>query len=603
MDDDSVKTIHSLNGAPEGASNRDGKRAQRSLRKDIHRFFSRYALVFFLIVTVVWLISFGMYFKSNIIDRGRHLCSIISKGVNFELSEYERWMERFPADITLSANPEKRRAVLYRELYAEINKRSLQATFYLLDPQGRCLLSNDGREENCFLTRSFYHSDFLRELLKSGEHGVQRMLVPPRTAQPEAVYLMGCRLDGPLRGKSLVFEFDRSSFANFISSGEDWNYVITDSLDHVLYATDPDMSDRFFHFRPAGSRYLLRDTVLINGKDYFCFREERGGLDTTVCLSVYPTDTIIRTSLKFLVGALLLMMIVVSIISNMIERRFDAAVSGLISALEAFPSRLDEDSGKLMPKYAEFDYIQMRLNELTDHMVDLMEQNEAIHEGRRIAEIESLQAQFHPHFLFNTLQTLKLMVRIDPQKADKMISLLASLLRYSIDHRQTLVSIEEDVAYVESYLAIQSIRYGDRLKRDIFVPEHLKSFKIPKLILQPLIENCITHGFKEGQPLHIVVSITQELGGIYIRVFDDGCGMSPAKLTEVRERLELAAHEKKGYGHIGLANTHRRLLMHFPGSSGLQIDSIEGVGTEICIMIPARIAGGGHDEVPADRLS
>jgi two-component system sensor histidine kinase ChiS len=194
-------------------------------------------------------------------------------------------------------------------------------------------------------------------------------------------------------------------------------------------------------------------------------------------------------------------------------------------------------------------------------------------------EMALIQAQIKPHFLFNTLNTIASLSEIDPERTRELLNDFGNYLRSSFDLRNLdrKVPFSKEWTLVESYLQIEQARFGNRMEVTVTMPEHL-SFHLPPLSLQPLVENALRHGiltrFKGGQ---VHIEIIEDQLGYEIAVRDNGVGFPPGKIEEV-----LSGANRTG---IGLLNVHRRLLNAY--GTGLMIDSMAGVGTEIRFRIPS----------------
>ncbi|MEN1761626.1 MULTISPECIES: histidine kinase N-terminal 7TM domain-containing protein [Anoxynatronum] len=196
-----------------------------------------------------------------------------------------------------------------------------------------------------------------------------------------------------------------------------------------------------------------------------------------------------------------------------------------------------------------------------------------------INEISFLQAQINPHFLNNTLSVIGAMIKRDPEGARELIGNLGEYLanRCYFDSTSSMVLIEEELEAVRTYVAIEKTRFGERLNFQI-IHTSTPALNIPRLILQPLVENAICHGIlKKGAGGNIWLMIDHDEEKINFKVKDDGVGMPPEKL------LRLTAEEKHNEG-IGIPNIHKRLIKNY--GAGLEIESRLGEGTIVAFSIP-----------------
>jgi len=224
------------------------------------------------------------------------------------------------------------------------------------------------------------------------------------------------------------------------------------------------------------------------------------------------------------------------------------------------------------------------------------------------AELKSLRAQINPHFLYNTLESINWMARTRnvPEIGD-MVKALGDLMRASISG-DDFVTLNDEITNITNYLKIQKFRYGDRLGVCIGISPDIGQIIVPKLILQPIVENSIVHGLEEKlEDGHIRISGELENGDVVIMICDDGVGMEKEKADHLN-RLFSEYHEgtrvsggsakvdiRKDIGskddmhtHIGLINVDRRIKMYYGASYGLSISSVIGEGTSVKAVLPAR---------------
>ena len=204
----------------------------------------------------------------------------------------------------------------------------------------------------------------------------------------------------------------------------------------------------------------------------------------------------------------------------------------------------------------------------------------------RKAEFELLQAQINPHFLYNTLDAIVWSAESGNQKqVVNMVGNLSDFFRLSLNKGKEQVLVKEEMNHVRSYLEIQQIRYQDILDYEIRLPETLYDYKIPKLTVQPLVENALYHGIKNRRGGgRIEVGGREEEGLFEIYVKDNGMGMDKARLEEVRRGIKDASEEKNAV--YGLYNVNERIRLNFGDDYGISIDSKYGEGTCVTIRLP-----------------
>ena len=198
---------------------------------------------------------------------------------------------------------------------------------------------------------------------------------------------------------------------------------------------------------------------------------------------------------------------------------------------------------------------------------------------RMVSQIRALQARINPHFLFNSLNTIRYMVRKNPDKGYDLLLKLSLILRETLERKTNFVTVEDEVKFIKAYLDIEKERFGDRLDVDFDIDETTKGIDIPSLILQPIVENAIKHGFSPNvKKLRIKVSSYLRFNMLYLIVSDTGKGISKDKLHEI-----LSYENGKS---IGIKNISERLQNLYGNKYYFKISSVSHKGTKIVTGIP-----------------
>ena len=202
------------------------------------------------------------------------------------------------------------------------------------------------------------------------------------------------------------------------------------------------------------------------------------------------------------------------------------------------------------------------------------------------AQIKYLQAQINPHFIYNTLDNIRYLIPADPQRAQQLIGRFIGILRYSINNTKHNVTVKDDLKYLQDYLVIQSTRFGANFSYEIGIDNACMEFIIPKLLLQPLLENSIKYGFQKKPRIHIRVRGWLGEDALYFTVEDNGGGVDETMLEQLRDILR---SDEVNIEHNGLQNINRRIWLGYGGDSGLTIDSTEGEG--FTVKLKLRLGG------------
>jgi two-component system LytT family sensor kinase len=191
------------------------------------------------------------------------------------------------------------------------------------------------------------------------------------------------------------------------------------------------------------------------------------------------------------------------------------------------------------------------------------------------ARLQALTSQINPHFLFNTLNSVSSLIRLNPEEARVMILKLSRILRRLLRKHEHLSPLRDELDFIDDYLSIEQIRYGGKLRFEKHIEAGTLDMLVPSMLLQPLVENCIKHGLSgkvEGGM--IVLRAQRQRSMLHLTVEDDGAGISPERLSNLVS------------SGIGVNNVSERLKVLFGEEGRLRIESIEGQGTRVEIQVP-----------------
>ena len=221
----------------------------------------------------------------------------------------------------------------------------------------------------------------------------------------------------------------------------------------------------------------------------------------------------------------------------------------------------------------EFEEIASQINRMVKSINELNTRNTDLIRLNSMIEISNLQTQINPHFIYNTLDTIKYLIMSEPDKAAHLIEKFTHILRYSINNTKQDVLLQEDMRYIEDYLYIQKTRFGDRFLCETAIAGECMRYDVPKLLLQPLIVNSIKYGFKKRMEIRVTICGRCEGDCLYLSVEDNGPGVPRATLETLRAMLR---SEELKTEHNGLQNLARRIVLEYGDNSEMTIDSREG---------------------------
>jgi two-component system sensor histidine kinase YesM len=272
------------------------------------------------------------------------------------------------------------------------------------------------------------------------------------------------------------------------------------------------------------------------------------------------------------------------IIVFLISRRMTGSLSRLVKQISNVP-KYDFDQYVSVTGTYETRQIGNAFNSMLDELHEYVEKLVLSQKKERNAELAALQQQINPHFLYNTLTSIKFMVRQGGiEETESTINALISLLQNTIGNVSETITIKQELDNLKNYVFINQKRYGNRIKVNYFVTQDCLDFQIPKLILQPFIENSFFHGFTRKPEGYINVLIWQEDGNLICEVVDNGDGMDVTSDT----KLPKTNRKQQHFSGIGVRNVHERIQLIYGGSYGVEISSKLGEGTKVHFSLPIR---------------
>lgn len=261
----------------------------------------------------------------------------------------------------------------------------------------------------------------------------------------------------------------------------------------------------------------------------------------------------------------------------------------------------------LTPKYNdEIGIIASHFNIMLIRIKELIQEVALTEERKRRADLHVLQNQINPHFIYNTLESIRMLAEgSDEPRIAEMTYLLGSQMRYGIVHSDELVTVQQELEHIQNYVDLLTIRFPHKFTLENHIPDELLQLRIIKLVFQPIVENAVFHGFNDkAHGGLITISGYKENNTVQFKITDNGCGMSPDTLSSLRHSLDHSPHDTFHTVHhtvdhplhsrpmppsshfsMGLRNVSERLTLHYGHSSMLQIDSELNRGTTVTITI------------------
>jgi len=363
------------------------------------------------------------------------------------------------------------------------------------------------------------------------------------------------------------------------------NFTIVDSDQRIIYhANSALIGQPFQDIMPIGQGQGITEA---GGKDYLVVRSPFEQLPWTTYLympleEISSEGAILQQNLWLLAGLVLVFATFTSIfLSNVLTRPIKKLMRNMTRV-----ERGQFDHLSVIDSHDEIGQLSHRFNQMTIELKQLVQRIQQEEEEKALAEIRALQSQINPHFLYNTLGSVKWIASM--QKADKIVEMteaLISMLRYTARHERALATLRDELDNIRNYIIIQNVRYYNRIQLHIEVDDSLLANKMPKLILQPIVENAIFHGLAElEEEGFITVRAYKNEAGMIIEVQDSGAGLDESTIDWLRHELEQVEITKQS--GIGLPNVQRRIKLHYGSPYGIQFHSTPGAGATFVIALP-----------------
>lgn len=369
---------------------------------------------------------------------------------------------------------------------------------------------------------------------------------------------------------------------------EDIDYAIYDNRGESIFCSKADSVYNLSLFTGMGSRKMGYYHAKLNGQKSVVFFKHTDKYKAII-IKVVPLDHIVRNANKVSKIIILIVLLSVVFVIGMFYltfSNFSKKINSLINTMK------EVSSGNLNKRFPEVYHdeigtIGKYLNKMIGDIETLIKDMNEVEIRNKEAQLNVLESQINPHFLYNTLDSIRMMALInkDMQAAD-MIFKLSNIFRYSIKKGSTFVTIENEIQHMKDYLDIQRFRYSNRFNINLDIEEQILSYYTIKLILQPIVENAIYHGLelKKGKGNLNVRGFLKDDEIIFI-IEDNGVGINFDQLKLIRENLSIKS-DKQESRSIGLKNVYDRIKNYFGDKYGLVIESVEGECTRITINLP-----------------
>ena len=557
----------------------------RNFKESTRHLFRLYTVIPFAVLIVLFFIFTIINGRMNLTQKTTEAAQSISQSLAEVYQQYYKEVNRMAASpavmnyVATHLGSDK----VYSEFYDFNNHQKVKSIFHIVDTNGVFLASSapaDGLYSN------FAFGNLINRMDQRPNGTLTEMNSFRYSHDRETSYTFGKALVRNNRTVGyLIYQLYESDIQKIIFEQNNEIAVVTDEHNTIIATTSNMTKGVLNKFSPKLDH---RGNVLLNqGKYYKVVKRIPEAPIQVITLNSYKSERYnYYTVSVFVTAAGILLWVMLHFLADKMSTRNSESIDKLIHALAQL--RKGNFSGYVNIRTDdEFEILGNEYNVMLDRLKDLMDKNKELSELGAIAEVKHLQSQFHPHFIFNVLETLRYAIKMDANQAQEIVMILSRLLRYSIGHDRSVL-LKDDMNYVRDYLKLQQIRFNERLEYRISAADETLEVYVPKLLLQPIIENAIKYGYQNQSSVLIEIGIYATAGKLILEVLDNGQGMDEETLRKVHGILKSRNNTSQ---HIGLYNVHRRLVLLYGEESGIHIDSVEGKGTRVTLTIPYERSG------------
>lgn len=531
---------------------------------------------------------------------------------------------------SITGNPEIQRLLSIEETDANLQltkelsmMAALGSIFYSYnDVKGIHIITGNGNVYSYesithTVNTAFMDSEWFKELRGSdGSMVWGGMLEQSLTVRDDPVFTFGRLMTNLYTTKPLgvlLIEADPKTFIssmNNLSIGPESRTLVYSNTDKLLVSSGFD-SDHAAEL-PNLSRYAFQNQASdVSDSDHLIITALDSRLGWKLLnITPKPVTKVERTKAnRYFVIVTGIWLVIAVVLSAFLSRSVSRPIKTIVHEMRRVERGDLSTRLTAMKSYDEMNYLNDHFNRMVGEINQLVERVRIATASEKNAQIHALQSQVNPHFLYNTLDMIYWL--LDEQDNEKLANLVLSLsrmFRYSSDWRSSLATLKDELDQIGHYLTIIEARSDGRIRVDNAIDEEWLQTLMPKMTMQPLIENAVIHGLSNRAEIGLIRITSSEEGQMLcIHIQDNGRGMNEAKLIELQQSLkridllewnQLAEEEKQShtaepaiYGHAarsgtGLLNVHRRLVLEYGLGYGIEIQSVENSGTTVTVMLP-----------------
>lgn len=541
----------------------------------------------------------ALYVGKNAADLFQEMEETTKYLYNYNITEYD-YLYELMEDETIT---QSRREALVNDVLRDIlyMNQHIDHVFFIPPDRERYSVMRPPevmvkeKEMEAFHRKNFQEGDKQMRLLPTHDTGyysdssdftVSRNIMNTRTIQSadeqvlgtlyidvSAAYFDGIINETDLEEGCRMYVIDRKEKVFVYSQEKENTGESIGKLEEYL----PDMDEDKQYIKADGNYFIYR---LIPNTDWVVVEE-------IPAFNLENSYQEIQTNILIIIGfSVILLMIIYFFYSKMMNK----PIRTLKDAMEQIQDG-DLDTRVTIKSNDEVGFLAKGLNQMTENLQNHIQQVYIAEIRQRDAEIEALKTQIQPHYLYNTLDVIRMTaITNDDNVTAEMIDSLSGQLKYLIGNARDMVTLQAEIDSIRNYFKIIRIRYDNRFELEINIEENLLGLEVPQLIIQPVVENAVKYGLKPKSGTGVIaINAKEEDGCLEITVMDNGVGMEPERMKTVQERLqstETVKHPRSKRASLGLKNVYDRIKLMFGDTYGLEISSFENIGTMVKYRLP-----------------
>ena len=551
-----------------------------TFKRTIQRLLMRKVVVpIFVIFLIMTILLFGLW-NVMAIESNRNNIHRVSREFESSLKIYTQFfisLDEIIFDIQNLTARSQQITRIYEKFYEAQNQTQLRSNLYIFDSNGIMMLpANRAARRNNF---EFVYNWGISRRIKQVPDQIH---FHHHYENGEKFLLIGTGVYDANQEKGFaVISISNTKFFEYFSNLPT-SIILTNNRGRIIFGEYIGVRDE----RNRLNEVFRNQNGFVNYDAYDFDVRYRSLIEGELIIYSFSSRALLRNLLFYTMIFLLGILVVMTIFLHKVASIISITSASDIEELNIAFIKVQEGNFEAKLSFTsttELVAITESFNTILEKLSQYVERNKEISEYYALSQMKQLQSQFNPHFLFNTLETIRVMCKFDEKIASRMILELSTILRYSISGMNADVPFEQDLEYVKSYLNLMKMRYDERLTYQINVSSEVLESRVPKLLIQPLIENSLQHGFGDKDSLNISIVGKIVDSNLVIECSDNGAGIELEELNKLNDSLHKMDH---GSEQLGLYQVHRRVFLKCGNNHGLAIRSKRGEGTQMLITLP-----------------